>query len=63
MKRCPECGRTFNDETLRFCRHDGKPLTRPATRLPAPLRRLYLPLLGVLSTLPGWRFSALFKAA
>ena len=63
MKRCPECGRTFNDETLRFCLHDGKPLTRPATRLSAPLRRLYLPLLGVLSVTAWLAFSALFKAA
>ena len=27
MKRCPEYGRTFNDETLRFCLYDSKPLT------------------------------------
>ena len=36
MKRCPECGRTFNDETLRFCLYDGKPLTGDTPPGPAP---------------------------
>lgn len=26
MKRCPKCGRAYEDETLRFCLEDGSPL-------------------------------------
>lgn len=27
MKRCPQCQNTYGDDTIRFCRHDGTPLT------------------------------------
>ncbi len=27
MKRCPKCQHTYTDETIKFCRHDGMPLT------------------------------------
>jgi len=27
MKRCPQCNRVETDETLKFCRVDGAPLT------------------------------------
>lgn len=39
MKRCPECGRTFSDETLRFCLYDGKPLFGDAP--PGPTAQVY----------------------
>jgi hypothetical protein len=33
MKRCPNCNRAFDDETLSFCLEDGTPLVRdPASR-------------------------------
>lgn len=31
MKRCPECGRTYTDESLRFCTNDGAPLVTTAS--------------------------------
>lgn len=27
MKRCPQCQKTYAGDTIRFCRHDGTPLT------------------------------------
>jgi pimeloyl-ACP methyl ester carboxylesterase len=31
MKQCPECDRTYRDDTLNFCLEDGTPLTATAT--------------------------------
>ena len=31
MKRCPNCNRTFDDDTLSFCLEDGTPLVRDTT--------------------------------
>src|SRR5687768_689359 len=33
MKRCPHCQRTYTDESLSYCLHDGTPL---ATDVPPP---------------------------
>src|SRR5262245_34097655 len=36
MKRCPECGRDYNDDSLSFCLDDGAELLfGPATNEPA----------------------------
>lgn len=32
MKHCPTCRRSYTDETLQFCRHDGKPLIADSSR-------------------------------
>ena len=47
MKRCPECRRTYADESLNFCRVDGTPLVAaaasdesgPTRFMPAPPER------------------------
>lgn len=37
MKQCPACGRTFRDESLRFCLYDGQELSAaPAAAAPPP---------------------------
>ena len=50
MKRCPRCHRTYTDETLKFCRDDGAPLTSapptagsPETLILSPPRRAEVP--------------------
>lgn len=48
MTSCPTCGRTYEDETMRFCLEDGSPLSsvssasgsrvpQPTLRMPAPV--------------------------
>jgi len=39
MKKCPQCARTYSDESLSFCTVDGTPLSAsyyPGTTLPLP---------------------------
>ena len=46
MKHCPECGRTYTDQTLRFCLYDGKPLSEsvaPPPQAPPPVQQPYPP--------------------
>lgn len=52
MKRCPQCNRTFSDETLSFCPEDGGLLSAPydaAATLPlAPARATNAPVTEIL---------------
>lgn len=36
MKRCARCGRTFDDERLKFCRADGSQLMTETSLSEAP---------------------------
>ena len=44
MKRCPTCQRTFADEALKFCRHDGAPLVGDSPPFDAESRETLLKL-------------------
>ena len=36
MRRCPQCGRVFTDDALRFCLYDGQPLAADSQAPPKP---------------------------
>jgi adenylate cyclase len=40
MKRCPQCQTTYAGDTIKFCRHDGTPLTEEFSLESSPTRPL-----------------------
>ncbi|HEY0377285.1 MAG TPA: hypothetical protein VGC87_10030 [Pyrinomonadaceae bacterium] len=61
MKKCPECKRTYPDDTLAFCLMDGAVLsapydpreTRPVNREPLPTLEISSPAAGTNETSPS----------
>jgi hypothetical protein len=61
MKKCPECKRTYPDDTLAFCLMDGAVLsapydpreTRPVNREPPPTLEMFSPAVRTNQTTPS----------
>ena len=56
MMRCPQCGRVFTDDALRFCLYDGQPLAPggPAASKRGGPRALFVwAVFGVLGAVLG----------